>query len=504
MKTWTQFVATSVLIAGLALTGCSADQNTELSSTEESTTAIAEAGEQVAEVVETAEETETAGDAVAASDSAAEANVEPFQLRRDDLAISETITETGNETHAITADGSDASYANIEVIKTGSADGDEADFYGTNAAIYATNGATLDLTDIVVSSSDTHVNAVFSYGEGTTINISNSLIETSGNTSGGIMVTGGGTLNATNLYIHTTGNSSAAIRSDRGGGTENVSGGTYITDGVGSPVIYSTADVTVSDATLVSTSSQGIVVEGKNSVSLIDTDLTASNTSKNSDKSDVYQAVMIYQSMSGDAAEGEANFSAEGGSITNLNGDIFFVNNTVASINLTGVTITNEDTDGNFLRAAAAGWGSEGSNGGHVTLNASDQDIDGDILVDEVSSLNFYLSDGSSFIGAINPSDEQGEVYVELTGGSTWTLTKDSYISSLSCDAGAINLNGHVLYVDGVAYKENTASTGAAIVVEISSTGQGDPGGGTPPEAHLSGNGGSGQGGTPPEPPSHN
>ncbi|MBO5521741.1 MAG: hypothetical protein J5973_08720, partial [Eubacterium sp.] len=284
--------------------------------------------------------------------------------------------------HAIEADGEEVSYDNITVTKTGEADGDEADFYGENAAIFATNGATLTLTGSTVQTDGTHANGVFSYGEGTTVNVSDTTIETSGNCSVGLMTTGGGTMNAENLTIHTTGNSSAAIRSDRGGGTVNVTGGSYTTDGVGSPAIYSTADITVTDAELESTASQGVVVEGKNSVTLLNTDLTAANTTKNGDKSDWYQAVMIYQSMSGDAAEGEASFSMDGGSLTNKNGDIFFVNNTVATITLSDAEIINEDEEGVFLRAAAAGWGNEGSNGGHVTLQAQDQTISGDLLVD--------------------------------------------------------------------------------------------------------------------------
>jgi len=425
---------------------------------------------------------------------------EPFVLTRDDLTINQTITDDASESHAITADGTTDSYADLEVLKTGDSDGDESDFYGTNAAVFATNGATLDLSGVYVNTSGTHANAVFSYDEGTTLNISNSLIETDGNCSGGIMVTGGGTLNATDLYIHTTGNSSAAIRSDRGGGTQNVNGGTYLTDGTGSPVIYSTADVHVSDATLESTASQGVVVEGKNSVELNDVDLTASNTTKNSDKSEWYQAVMIYQSMSGDAAEGEANFSMTGGSLTNKNGDVFFVNNTVATISLSGATITNEDASGNFMRLAAAGWGSEGSNGGHVTLNASDQAINGDVLVDSVSELNMYLKDSSTLTGAVNPANE-GAVYVEIESGSKWVLTGDSYVTSLTCDADAIDLNGHKLYVDGVEYGAGTASTGTAIEFTLPAGGMGGPGG-EPPAAPPDGGGhGPGNGGEPPAKP---
>lgn len=360
-------------------------------------------------------------------------------------------TNSTDGEHAIEEDGKTAEYSSIKVEKTGDSSGDESDFYGKNSAIYAKNGANLTLNDITVSTNGTHANAVFSYGSGTTVNISDSTITTTGNCSGGLMTTGGGTMIANNLTIHTTGNSSAAIRSDRGGGTVTVTKGTYTTDGTGSPVIYSTADITVNDATLTSTASQGVVVEGQNSVTLKNVDLTADNNTKNSDKSDYYQAVMIYQSMSGDADEGTASFTMEGGSLTNKNGDVFFVNNTEATINLTDVEITNEDEDGVFLRAEAAGWGTEGENGGNVTLNASDQTIDGDIIVDEDSSLDMNLSDGSTFNGAINPDGEEGEVNVTISSDSTWNLTDTSYIDSLSSD-GTINLNGYELYVNGVSY----------------------------------------------------
>ena len=439
--------------------------------------------------------TETALETADTAETGTEAETETTVETESETEVSRESYENSEDgAHAIEADGETASYAHIDVTKTGDSEGDEADFYGENACIFATNGATLDLTDITVSTDGTHANGVFSYGEGTTVNISDSVIETTGNCSGGLMTTGGGTMNADNLTIHTTGNSSAAIRSDRGGGTVNVSGGSYTTDGTGSPVIYSTADITVSDAEMTSTASQGVVVEGQNSVTLNDATLTADSNTKNSDKSDYYQAVMIYQSMSGDADEGLASFTMNGGSLTNKNGDVFFVNNTVCDISLSGAEIINEG-DGVFLRAAAAGWGTEGSNGGQVSLTASAQTIDGDMLIDEVSNLNLYLKDGSVFTGSINPDGNAGEVYVEIDSGSTWSLTSDAYITSLTCDADAIQLNGHTLYVNGQAYTEENSSTGEAIEVTVSSGGgqpEGMPG-------DMPGDGQGGPGGTPPE-----
>lgn len=61
----------------------------------------------------------------------------------------------------------------------------------------------------------TNGNAVFSYGEGTIVTISDSILKTSGSNSGGIQTTGGATMNASNLQVETQGSSAAAIRSDR-------------------------------------------------------------------------------------------------------------------------------------------------------------------------------------------------------------------------------------------------------------------------------------------------
>ena len=506
MKKTTAMMAASFMIMSLVLGGCgttgaataaTASVETEAETQVETETVQTDAAQDSAEQTDAAQDTGAQTETTSGSTTAKIPSAE-------EIEITETIENNTDEEHAITADGEEASYSNVAVVKTGDAEGDEADFYGANAAIFATNGGSLTLSEITVNTDGKHANGVFSYGEGTTVTISDSVIETSGNCSGGLMTTGGGTMNASNLLIHTTGNSSAAIRSDRGGGTVNVTGGSYTTEGTGSPVIYSTADITVNDAVMESTASQGVVVEGQNSVTLNNVNLTASNVKKNSNKSEWYQAVMIYQSMSGDADEGLASFAMNGGTLTNLNGDIFFVNNTTATIELIDAAIINEDSEGVFLRAAAAGWGSEGSNGGHVTMNASSQNIDGDMIVDEVSSLNLYLKDNSSFSGAINSDGESGDVYVEIEDGSTWTLTGDSYITSLTCSAGSINLNGHKLYVNGKEYAEGTASEGEAIVVETASSGShgghGGHGDGSEPPAKP-GSGSAGPGGDGSEPP---
>ena len=247
-------------------------------------------------------------------------------------------------------------------------------------------------------------NGVFCYGgsattnnsssDGTIITISDSTITTTGDNSGGIMTTGGGTTNASNLTINTSGTSSAAIRSDRGGGTVKVNGGTYTTTGNGSPSIYSTADITVNDATLVAKASEGIVIEGANTVTINNCDLTDSNTKLNG-QSTTYKNIFLYQSMSGDASNGNATFTAKNSKIITNNGDTFYITNTTATINLTNNTIVNNDSTGNFLRARKDSWGNTGSNGGNVTLIMTQQNAGGNIVIDSISTLDMTMNENS-------------------------------------------------------------------------------------------------------------
>ncbi len=349
--------------------------------------------------------------------------------------------------------------SNINVSKTGdSSGGDNTSFYGTNSAILAKDGAVVNISNVNITTDATGANGVFSYGgsaktnnsssDGTTINISDSTITTLKGNSGGIMTTGGGTTNATNLTITTSGQSSAAIRSDRGGGIVNVDGGTYTSNGVGSPAIYSTADITVKNAKLVSTVSEGVIIEGKNSVTLDNVELIDTHT-KNV-KSKTYKNIFIYQSMSGDAAEGVATFTANNSTITTNNGDSFYVSNTSAVISLSNNKIINNDSNGYFLRVQKDSWGKEGNNGGDVTLNLTNQEVNGNIGIDEISSLIINMN-SSSFKGAIDAKD--GEVTLKLDKDSTITLTGDSYVTSLEnldSSNSNINLNGYKFFVNGV------------------------------------------------------
>lgn len=374
-------------------------------------------------------------------------------LESDFEIADEKYTSTGDDENALRVDGATVSLDGITVEKTGgeSSNTENGDFYGQNAGLLALNGATVSIDNATVNTTAVNGNGVFSYGEGTTVNISNSTIRTTNNNSGGIQTTGGGTTNATNLDVQTKGNSAAAIRSDRGGGNVNVTDGSYVTNGTGSPAVYSTANIAVSDATLNANNSEAVVVEGKNSVSLTNCNLTGNMTGTYQEGEENIHCVMIYQSMSGDAALGDASFTMNGGSLTSKNGDLFYVTNTNCDITLSDVSLTLAND--NLLTVAgndsSRGWGTKGSNGGTVNFVAESQTMEGNITCDSISTLNMTMKDGTNFKGTINTTGTAGTVSVTIDAGSTWTLTGDSYVTSFNGDLTNVNTNGYHLYVNG-------------------------------------------------------
>ena len=377
-------------------------------------------------------------------------------ISEDGSYTGETYTSTGDDENALRIDGATVTLDGITVDKSdgASSNTEDGDFYGQNAALLATNGANVTLSNATITSSVANGNGVFSYGTGTVVTVSDSTINTTGNNSGGIQTTGGGTTYANNLTVTTAGNSAAAIRSDRGGGTVVVDGGSYATAGTGSPAIYSTADITVKNATLTATNSEAVVVEGKNSVTLENSDLTGNMTGTyQGDGSENLHNIMLYQSMSGDASEGTSSFQMTGGSITANSGDMFYVTNTDAVISLSDVALTLANN--NLLTVAgnssSRGWGTAGANGAQVAFTAADMTLEGDITVDTISTLQFKLASGAVFNGSLNIVENEAggtavsdNAVVTVDAGATWNLTGNCTVTTLT-NNGTINFNGYTI-----------------------------------------------------------
>lgn len=370
---------------------------------------------------------------------------------------------TGNDENALRVTGALVTLKNVEIMKEEgtSSSTENGDFYGMNAALLATGGARVTIEDSSVHSAAPNGNGLFSYGKGTGIFAKNVTITTEGSHSGGLQTTGGALTEAENVTVSTAGNSSAAIRSDRGGGTVLVKGGTFRTEGYGSPAVYSTADISIEGADLSASRSEGAVIEGKNSIALkncrmegnmADTRVMGGETIKEEN----VHTVMIYQSMSGDAEEGTSSFSMEGGSLLSRKGDVFYVTNTDCTIQLDNVKIQNEDPAGALLRVSgdsgSRGWGKAGANGGRARFTVQNQQMEGNILVDSISRLSMTLGKNSRWDGALlQETNDQGhdkDAGADLTieKGATWNMTADSTVHTLRSE-GKIVTNGHTLTV---------------------------------------------------------
>ncbi len=372
-------------------------------------------------------------------------------------------SESDNE-HSILVTQWTITISDAIITKSWDAEWDSADFYWTNAATITTNGI-LELNNVNITTDGTHANAVFAYWDGELI-ISDSTIVTKNDNSWWIMVTWWWRLTSKNTTVTTNWNSSAAIRSDRWWWNIYVEGWNYTTNWIWSPAIYSTADITVDWAQLLSTKSEWAIVEWKNNITILNSTLVDSNTTLNW-QSTTYKNIFLYQSMSGDAEEWTTSFTAKDSKIITNNGDSIYVTNTTAEILLQNNEIINTSWD--FLRIEASSRWREWYNWWDVSLNLINQKVEWNIIVDKISSLTMNLTENSNFIWAINSTNESQNIIVRLDNNSTWTLNSDSYISKIQTDTtwySNINLNGHTLYI----WEEAITSTNRLSEEEILTT----------------------------------
>lgn len=346
--------------------------------------------------------------------------------------------------------------ATVNKASGDSSNTENSEFYGINAGILVTKESTATIKNATITTSAKGSNAVFATGENSKIYISNSTIKTTAESSSrGLDATYGGYIEADNVNITTSGNSCASLATDRGEGTVIANNSKLETNGVGSPVIYSTGDIAITNTNGVANSSQMVVIEGKNSATVTNSVLTAS---AKGNRNDVDQAgIMIYQSMSGDASVGTGNFTATNSSLSILanskyyqTAPMFFITNTNAIINLENTKLSYGS---NLLISIKATdeWGNSDSNGGNLTFNANKQNLNGNIEVDNISTLVLNL-ENSSYSGTINGDNNAKNIAITLDSNSTITLTGDSYVNSLKDDDtsyGNINFNGYKLYVNG-------------------------------------------------------
>ena len=352
-----------------------------------------------------------------------------------------TFTSTGTDENAVLVTGGNVVIKNSTITRnsTDSTGGDAASFYGVGAASLVTGG-NLYMKGSTISTDAKGGAGVFAYGSGTAY-VADTKITTEKDTSGGIHAAGGGTLYAWNLDVTTSGESSAAVRSDRGGGKMVVDGGSYVSNGTGSPAVYSTADIAIHNAVFTANGSAAVCIEGLNSLSLYDS--TLSGNMKDDSQNDTTWTVIVYQSMSGDSEIGCGKFAMKDGKLLSNNGGLFYTTNTESEFYLENVEIAAAEDSEFFLQVTGnnkRGWGTAGSNGADCLFTAVNQNMNGNIIWDKISTLDFYMPDGSVLTGAVlcdSTYDGNGYAKLYIDENSSWIVTGNSSLTALYC-AGSI------------------------------------------------------------------
>ena len=397
------------------------------------------------------------------------------------LTVSGQIVNKANENYATSSsdtsvvtvtNGGSLSLDNSVIEKSGgdTSNTESSDFTGLNAAVLVNSASFINLTNADITTNAKGANAVFVTGSSSQAYVENVTITTGKDSSRGLDATYSGTIIAHNVTINTSGDHCAATATDRGEGTLYVYDSVLNTNGYGSPSIYSTGNINVYDSTGSATASSIAVIEGKNSITIDGCEFNTYSYGRTTHGIDCC-AVMIYQSMSGDASVGTGSFtstdcvlSVSPESSVYSSAPFFFITNTDAEIYL-------ENTEINYgsgilinVSGNTGEWGRSGSNGGDLSFTSVNQVLSGNIYVDSISTAVLKLS-STRISSAINPSNTAGSISLSLSGDSTWSLTGNSYLTTFSDDdttLSNIQSNGYNIYYKSSA---NSWLNGATIAL---------------------------------------
>ncbi len=395
---------------------------------------------------------------------------------------SKEVTSDGEKVESTTADenallaenGGVLKVTNAEITKSGDdSNGDNCNFYGINSSVLSTGEKSeVYLSDSKISSTGEGNNGVFATDSGTAYVNNVEITTAKGSNSRGLDATYGGVIYGNDLTISTAKDHCAALATDRGGGYISVTNSKLATAGNGSPLIYSTGDIEVDNVTGTSSGSQIAGMEGLNRI-VINNSTLESTHDGTSGSDPIKNGVILYQSTSGDAdtasaesCEFEAVDSALKTAITD--GAMFYVTNTKANVVLQNTALDFDSEKVDLINASgnsSNNWGTEGKNGGTVTFTGIAQTLAGNISTDKISSVDLNLTDGSTWTGA---SEGSNNLNITVDETSTWVVTEDTTVADLSAADGAkiVDADGKTVTVkaDGKTVVEGDS----AITVTVS------------------------------------
>lgn len=359
-------------------------------------------------------------------------------------------TKAGENT-IILDNGAEVGFTGTAISRTsdsGSGSGQSA-AYGVGAALLAADG-TAYVEDSTVTVDAYGAAGLFAGGKGV-VYAGDTTVDTSKDVSFALAASGG-KLYAWDVMANTKGDNSPAVMCI-GGSAAVIDGGEYNTEGADSPAVCGNSAITFNNASLTAKNSAAANVLG-GSVTLFDSKLSG-NMADNEQNGTTW-TVGVYNS--GSASGGDtASFHMVGGSIESKNGGIFYTTNTKSDILLSGVEITQSENSNYFLRctgnANKAGWGAAGANGAECGFTAISQKIDGNIIWDSISKLDFYMQKGSTLTGAVKTDQTYsnkvggGHCSMYISEDSKWIVTGDSVVTSLYSEGDIVDAKGKTVTI---------------------------------------------------------
>ncbi|KAH7177011.1 hypothetical protein EDB81DRAFT_898609 [Dactylonectria macrodidyma] len=358
-----------------------------------------------------------------------------------------TLNATANDTSVIITTDSTFRLSYSDVYKTGySSDLYQASFFGVNAAVNANNDSIVYLDHVNITTHNGAAN-VYAYGTGTEVEITDSYLYSSGPVAHGLYAAGNATIIADNVVHYSGGYRSSAFAGDVPDGDLNITNSVSHTTGIGSAIFYVSGHIYGKNVIGQADKAPVVIMDGDYSIELYDCQLTTGNLGG-----------LLHFSSGTRTSSGTWKIVDSIISSTNDAVSTLWFGNVISNMELTSVKLL---TSSGVLVAANTSQITQDFSyfaspaeistllPAIATIDVADSELDGDLLAINGSTINWSLSDYSSWTGKTVSETGTGYFNVALDSSSSWSLTGDSYTSNFTNgDSSMDNIqsNGYNLY----------------------------------------------------------
>lgn len=309
---------------------------------------------------------------------------------------------------------------------------------GRNSALLADGGSQVLLEFCDVKSHSAQADGITASGKGTKVTLQEGVVNTSRAASAAVCAIHEAEVTVNKTNVSTESNQSPSFYA-LDGGIMNVTEAMGENSGQASPLFHSSGTMHGTKCRMSS---------AKWTIGNVEDGLLFLN--KNELKAGGICGFLLYGTKTNDV---QSNLTLVGNKITVSEGPVFLVtNNNNAQITVQGNNINCKSDD--LIQVRADDWGVKGSNGGNAMLWVNKQSLQGDILVDSISSLHVNLNKKAKLNGQINKIENRcAQVRVKVAAGASWTSKGESYLTSIEFDQplakGLKQLKGnHTIYYD--------------------------------------------------------